>query len=236
MTRESAGTIEARIQDDGPGIPSENQSRIFDPFFTTKPVGEGTGLGLSISYGIVRDHGGRIWVDSEPSRGTTLVVEIPVRRDAIAEGTGESTNQAADLAGVGRALRVLVVDDEPIIQDLLVDALSTSRHSVDTASGGEEALRKLERGAYDVILLDLKMPDLDGRQVFETISTRWPELRHRVVFSSGDTVHPETRDYIQKMGRPCLDKPFRLESLAEVLSAVVRASTPPRAATGTEGR
>jgi two-component system NtrC family sensor kinase len=233
MTRESAGMIEARIHDDGPGIPRENQARIFDPFFTTKPAGEGTGLGLSISYGIVRDHGGRIWVDSEPSRGTTLVLEIPVRRESLADGRGESTTHAADLAGVGRALRVLVVDDEPIIQDLLVDALSSSRHSVDTASGGEEALRKLERGAYDVILLDLKMPDMDGRQVFETLSTRWPDLRHRVVFSSGDTVHPETRDYIQKMGRPCLDKPFRLESLAEVLSEVVRASGPPRAATGT---
>jgi PAS domain S-box-containing protein len=236
MTREAAGTIEVRIHDDGPGIPRESQSRVFDPFFTTKPVGEGTGLGLSISYGIVRDHGGRIWVDSEPSRGTTLVVEIPVRREPVAQGAGEPSTQAADLAGVGKALRVLVVDDEPIIQDLLVDALSGSRHSVDTASGGEEALRKLERGAYDIILLDLKMPDMDGRQVFETISSRWPDLRHRVVFSSGDTVHPETRAYIRKMGRPCLDKPFRLESLAEVLASVVRSSSPPRSATGTDGR
>jgi PAS domain S-box-containing protein len=236
MTREAAGMIEVRIRDDGPGIPRENQSRIFDPFFTTKPAGEGTGLGLSISYGIVRDHGGRIWVDSEPSRGTTLVVEIPIRREPLAEEAGEPSTLAADLAGVGRALRVLVVDDEPIIQDLLVDALSGSRHSVDTASGGEEALRKIERGSYDIILLDLKMPDLDGRQVFETLSTRWPDLRHRVVFSSGDTVHPETRAYIQKMGRPCLDKPFRLESLAEVLASVVRSSIPPRASTGTDGR
>ena len=235
MTREAAGMIEVRIHDDGPGIPRENQSRIFDPFFTTKPAGEGTGLGLSISYGIVRDHGGRIWVDSEPGRGTTLVVEIPVRRETPADEAAEPTTKAADLAGVGRALRVLVVDDEPIIQDLLIDALSGSRHSVDTASGGEEALRKIERGAYDIILLDLKMPDMDGRQVFETISRRWPDLRHRVVFSSGDTVHPETRAYIQRMGRPCLDKPFRLESLAEVLASVVRASGPPRAATGTHG-
>jgi CheY-like chemotaxis protein len=79
------------------------------------------------------------------------------------------------------------------------------------------------------------MPDMDGRQVFETLSARWPDLRHRVVFSSGDTVHPETRAYIQKMGRPCLDKPFRLESLAEVLASVVRAAGLPRAATGTHG-
>jgi nitrogen-specific signal transduction histidine kinase len=172
MTREAAGMIEVRIHDDGPGIPRDNQPRIFDPFFTTKPAGEGTGLGLSISYGIVRDHGGRIWVDSEPARGTTLVVEIPVRRETLTDGAAEPTTHAADLAGVGRALRVLVVDDEPIIQDLLIDALSGSRHSVDTASGGEEALRKIERGAYDIILLDLKMPDMDGRQVFETISTR----------------------------------------------------------------
>src|SRR6185295_15961818 len=143
-------------------------------FFTTKPVGEGTGLGLSISYGIVRDHGGRIWAESDPGRGTTLVVELPVRQEAgLPQPEPDEPGPGDEMDRLRRPLRLLVVDDEPIILDLLVDALA-GRHSVDTAGGGAEALRKLEQRSYDVVLLDLKMPGVDGRQVFETMQSRWP--------------------------------------------------------------
>ncbi|HUD72280.1 MAG TPA: ATP-binding protein, partial [Dongiaceae bacterium] len=202
------------VIDNGPGIPPEVLPRIFDPFFTTKPVGEGTGLGLSISYGIIRDHGGRIWAESEPGRGATLVVELPIRRAAAADTPDESPTAAAP---AGRRLRLLAIDDEPVILDLLVDVLTAAHHNVDTASGGQEALRKLEKGGYDLVLLDLKMPDIDGRKVFEIIAQRWPHLRDRVVFASGDTVHPATRAFIEWSGRPCLEKPFRLERLEAML-------------------
>ena len=77
-TRAVDGGVRVEIEDDGPGIPPEIQSRVFDPFFTTKPVGKGTGLGLSISHGIVERHGGRIWVESAPGRGTRFVLELPL--------------------------------------------------------------------------------------------------------------------------------------------------------------
>jgi PAS domain S-box-containing protein len=236
MTREVGGMVQLRVSDDGSGISRDDLPRIFDPFFTTKPAGEGTGLGLSISYGIVRDHGGRIWVESESGRGATMVVEFPVRRDATTDESGDGPSRTADFSGLGGCLRVLVVDDEPVILDLLVDALSGARHSVDTASGGGEALRKIERASYDIILLDLKMPDMDGRQVFEAIATRWPALRDRVVFSSGDVVHPETHAFVERTGRPCLAKPFRLEVLAEMLSGVARGTDLAQQVAGTGGR
>ena len=233
MTRDIGGMIQLRVIDDGPGIPRENLPRIFDPFFTTKPVGEGTGLGLSISYGIVRDHGGRIWAESESGRGTSIVVELPVRRES---GAAEGTEQvaASGLPSATRPLRVLAVDDEPVILDLLVDVLSGAHHSVDTAAGGQEALRKLERGRYDMVLLDLKMPDIDGRRVFEAICERWPDLRERVVFASGDTVHPGTRAFIEWTGRPCIEKPFRLEALAEILADMSRRAGEALPPTGTD--
>jgi CheY-like chemotaxis protein len=233
MTRDIGGMIQLRVSDDGPGIPRENLPRIFDPFFTTKPVGEGTGLGLSISYGIVRDHGGRIWAESEPGRGTTMVVEFPVRRDAGLQEGGERPAEAGIPSAV-RPLRVLVVDDEPVILDLLVDVLSGAHHSVDTAACGQEALRKLDRGRYDLILLDFKMPDLDGRRIFESICERWPDLKERIVFASGDTVHPGTRAFLERTGRPCIEKPFRLEVLAEILAAASQRSAEGLRPTGTD--
>ena len=232
MTRDVGGSIQLRIIDDGPGIARDNLPRVFDPFFTTKPVGEGTGLGLSISYGIVRDHGGRIWAESEPGRGATLVVELPIRRDAAA---AETTDEApAGAPRTGRSLRILAIDDEPVILDLLVDVLGAAHHRVDTASGGQEALRKLEKGGYDLVLLDLKMPDIDGRKVFEIIAQRWPHLRDRVVFASGDTVHAATRAFVEWSGRPCLEKPFRLERL-ETLLLEAAGDPEPLTPTGTDG-
>jgi PAS domain S-box-containing protein len=234
MTRDIGGMIQLRVTDDGPGIPRDNLPRIFDPFFTTKPVGEGTGLGLSISYGIIRDHGGRIWAESEPGRGTTMVVELPVRREAPLQETLD-TPVATALPATPRPLRVLAVDDEPVILDLLVDVLSGAHHSVDTAATGQEALRKIERDRYDLILLDLKIPDTDGRRVFETICERWPALRDRVVFASGDTVHAGTRAFVEWSGRPCIEKPFRLETLAEILAETSRRAGEDPGRTGTAG-
>jgi CheY-like chemotaxis protein/anti-sigma regulatory factor (Ser/Thr protein kinase) len=232
-TRHRGSVVELRVEDDGPGIAREHLARIFDPFFTTKPIGEGTGLGLSISYGIVRDHGGRIWAESDPGRGTTLVVEVPVRQEAGLPQPEPAVGGPLDeLERLRRPLRILVVDDEPILLDLFVDALA-GRHSVDTAGSGAEALRKLEQRSYDVVLLDLKMPGVDGRQVYETMRTRWPAQAERVVFASGDTVHPETRTFIAGTGRPCVDKPFRLEALAAALDEAA-GGTAPLPATGTD--
>ncbi|HXH27541.1 MAG TPA: ATP-binding protein, partial [Candidatus Polarisedimenticolia bacterium] len=217
------GRILLEVGDDGPGIASDVLGRIFDPFFTTKPVGEGTGLGLSVSYGIVKDHGGRIWAESAAGRGTTILIELPVVADA--SDPEPDRLPASDDPAPTRPLAILAVDDEAVILDLVVDALGRDGHRVDTASSGREALHKLEHGAYDILLLDLKMPEMDGRQLFAEIRERWPAAARRVIFASGDTIHPETRRFIDTCGRPCLDKPFKLEALAAVIAAT--AGPPP---------
>ncbi|HEU4403368.1 MAG TPA: ATP-binding protein [Candidatus Polarisedimenticolia bacterium] len=214
------GTILLQVKDDGPGIPSETLGRIFDPFFTTKPVGEGTGLGLAVSYGIVRDHGGRIWADSRVGEGATISIELPILGDETASVPREPVPPSGS-GHPGRSLRILAVDDEPVLLDLIVDALGRDGHLVDTAGGGREALEKLAGTTYDIVLLDLKMPEMDGRELFETIKVRFPEAGRRVIFASGDTIHPETRHFIDGSGRPCIDKPFKLEVLAEAIASVV---------------
>ncbi|MGH9750397.1 MAG: hybrid sensor histidine kinase/response regulator [Candidatus Polarisedimenticolia bacterium] len=220
------GRILVRVEDDGAGIPSEALGKIFDPFFTTKPVGEGTGLGLAVSYGIVRDHGGRIWAESESGKGTTVFIELPVVAERAAEAPLVPTPES------GRPLSVLAVDDEAVILDLLVDAFGQRGYQVDTAASAREALEKLERRTYDVLLLDLKMPEMDGRALFQAIGERWPEQAGRVVFASGDTLQPETQSFLARSGRPCVDKPFRLEELATaVLMAAGDRKDPPRTAT-----
>ena len=117
------------------------------------------------------------------------------------------------------------MDDEPVILDLILDALGRDGHRVDTASSAREALQKLERSAYDVIVCDLKMPEMDGQQLYEVLRSRWPDIARRVIFASGDTIHPDTRSFIDRSGRPCVDKPFKLEVLAAAIADVARADS-----------
>jgi two-component system NtrC family sensor kinase len=223
------GHVVLSVEDDGPGIPAEVLGKVFDPFFTTKPVGEGTGLGLAVSYGIVRDHGGRIWAESTPGRGTSFHIELPVV-DESAAGRREG---GADARGA-RALDILAVDDEAVILDLLVDALGREGHRVDTAGSAREAIDKLERRSYDVLLLDLKMPDMDGKALYQSLRDRWPEQAGRVIFASGDTLQPDTQTFLARAGRPCVDKPFRLEELAAAVESVAgdRQDSPPARSAG----
>ena len=220
------GVIHLEVSDDGPGMPPEVLSKIFDPFFTTKAVGEGTGLGLSVTYGIIKDHGGRIWADSRPGEGTRINIEIPVITDA---GPADAEAAAPErLEGPERSsLSILAVDDEGVILDLIVDAFGRDgRHTIDTAGSAREALQKLERRSYDVLLLDLKMPEMDGQQLFQEIRRRWPDLSRRVIFASGDTLHPDTRHFLDHSGCPCVDKPFKLEHLASAIASIAGGTDP----------
>jgi len=226
------GAIRLEVKDDGPGMPPEVLARIFDPFFTTKEVGEGAGLGLSVSYGIIKDHGGRIWADSRAGEGTSMIIELPVVADAAAPETASCTRPGQEIAG--RALGILAVDDESVILDLIVDAFGRDgRHTIDTAGSAREALQKLERRSYDILLLDLKMPEMDGQQLFEEIRRRWPELCRRVIFASGDTLHPGARRFLDHSGCPCVDKPFKLEHLASTIASLAGVAVPrPQSAAG----
>lgn len=206
------------VSDTGPGIRPELQGRIFEPFFTTKPAGVGTGLGLPLCRGIVEGHGGTIHVRSQPGQGTVFRIELPVGAEPIAEPAAPAAVVLAPAQAQAKA--VLVVDDEPGIASALAYLLRRSGYAVDTAANGRLALDKLQERTYDLILCDLRMPELDGPGLYCELGERYPRLQRRVVFLTGDTLSPETREFLEKVDVVRLSKPFRA---AEVRRAVVQA-------------
>jgi PAS domain S-box-containing protein len=212
------GQLGLYVCDTGPGISAENQSRIFNPFFTTKPVGEGTGLGLSISDGIIREHGGRIRVESRPGHGASFIIELP-----HVLPPGEEPPPPDDPAVAAAApRRLLVVDDEPTIRNAIATFFRSLGHTVDMAGTGREAVTRAASTTYDALLLDLRLPDINGDEVLREIEMlrRAPE---RVIFITGDTQSESARRALDATGRPVVSKPFLLDELAAVVLAEAEA-------------
>lgn len=208
------------VADNGPGIPRELQDRIFEPFFTTRPPGVGTGLGLPFCRGIVEGHGGSISVESQVGRGAMFRINLPVEAVPV---TGPATQvPEALLPAEGKA--ILIIDDEPGILSALAYLLRRDGYQVDTASNGRLALERLQRRAYDLILCDLRMPELDGPGLYRELEEHLPHLSRRVIFLTGDTLSPEAREFLEKAGVSRLNKPFRA---AEVRRAVRQALQTP---------
>jgi two-component system NtrC family sensor kinase len=215
-TRVRSGRIVIEFSDSGPGIPERVLGRIFEPFFTTRQVGQGQGLGLSVAYGIVTAHAGRIGAHNRPGGGATVTLEFPIVRKEAMVGTAP-VEAAPPLPEEAGQHRILIVDDEDVVVQLLADILEGERHRIDTASSGPEALRRMEAEPYDLVILDLKMPDMSGQQVFEEVSRRRPEVSSRIIFITADTVTPEVETFLHRSGRPCLMKPFAIDSVLETV-------------------
>jgi CheY-like chemotaxis protein len=191
-------------------MPKENLIKIFDPFFTTKEIGKGTGLGLSVSYGIIKEHGGSIYALSEPGKGATFVIELPIVEACLpVEVEGDTQKKITPSFKAD----ILVIDDEANILELLYYFLSEKGYKVDTANSGQEALRKLRVETYDLIICDLKMPDFNGQQLYEEIRKTRPELLSKIVFFTGDTASPQTESFLKRTGNKIIPKPFDLDWL-----------------------
>ncbi|HEX8276739.1 MAG TPA: ATP-binding protein [Longimicrobiaceae bacterium] len=220
-TEAGEGVLRFRVADDGPGIPEEVRARVFDPFFTTRGVGEGTGLGLAVSHGIVAEHGGSITVRSEPGAGAVFTVEIPlVPVPDPAAAPAPPAAAAEEPAPAPR--RVLVVDDEAGLRRIVRRYLEGRGHRVDEAGSGAEALERIAAAEYDAVLLDLKMPEMPGDELFRLLRERHPATAARVVFATGDVISPARREFLDATGRPAFEKPF---DLAEVAREVERQGT-----------
>lgn len=219
-TSRTDGLLLLRIADTGPGISPEHLSRVFNPFFTTKGVGKGTGLGLSISHGIVHEHGGRITVESRPGAGATFTVELPFVAPPLRAPQEPVPAQEPLVSGK----RMLVVDDEAAIRLALTGFFRSLGYVVDGAASGSEALTLVERTEYDAILLDLRMPDMNGDVVYMRLHARTPALAERVVFITGDIQGDPARRFIQATGRPIVMKPFLLDDLAAIVAAAANAA------------
>jgi signal transduction histidine kinase len=212
------------FHDNGPGIPEENLKRIFDPFFTTKEVGKGTGLGLSLCYGIVHEHGGNITVSSKPGEGAKFILELPCTAPAPAEAKPVEPESCAPVRGrYGAGKKVLVIDDEESILQMMRETLHQHGFQVDVARDGETALRRLSQTPYDLALCDWKMPGLNGQQVYERLCAANPVLSERIIFITGDVINDKTQKFLQERRKVCLSKPF---SLSEFCVAIDKALAP----------
>jgi len=219
-SRYEGGRVSIRFSDSGVGIPENIISRIFDPFFTTKDVGKGTGLGLSVSYGIIRDHGGDINVMSRPGEGATFIIDLPVISAPDRGYEAASAPPAPDGVAAG-GLSALILDDEPHILDLLKEFLLGAGFHVETTTDGHRAVERLKERGFDIIISDIRMPHMDGKQFYREVRSIRPEVAGRIIFITGDTVSRETQDFLRDTGNYCLKKPFELKGLREVISRLI---------------
>ena len=212
--------VAVSVADDGPGIPEELLPRVFEPFFTTKTQGEGTGLGLSICQGIVKEHGGRITLESSPGAGATFTVEL------LGGGRPSRPSQPVVAPEAVGGMRILVVDDEPHILHYMRATLESWGHQVEVASDGTEAVERALVIPFDVIICDLRMPRLGGREMYNNLARAHPHIARKVIFATGDTVRGDTLQFLETLGRPFLHKPFTLGELRTVLGAVAAGDQP----------
>ncbi len=206
--------VEVSVSDTGTGMTAEVKNHLSEPFFTTKERGKGTGLGLATVYGIVKQHGGLIEVQSEPGKGTTFALYFKA-----VSAEADSTGKAETGIVPGGKETVLIADDEPVVSEMAARTLSGYGYTVLRASDGEEALRVFEanRGQVNIMLLDLVMPRLGGLEVYARLKSKEPDVKFLLM--SGYS--PELVKGIIEAGLDFLAKPFSPIALARRVREVL---------------
>ncbi|MGE5189555.1 MAG: PAS domain-containing protein [Gemmatimonadota bacterium] len=206
------------MSDTGGGIPPEIRDKVFEPFFTTKESGKGSGLGLSMVYGIVKQHNGYVWVDSEVGRGTTFDVYLPRCRE---ETPAEYRRPAAAGAELGEACRILLVEDNADVREAVGALLRAMGHEVTTSCHGEDALQVIDGGepGFDLLITDVIMPGMSGQELASRIQDRNPGMK--VLFMSGYPDKALVQDGILSDGINFLQKPFAAAVLGKKVRELV---------------
>ena len=208
------------VSDDGMGMSQQVQSRIFEPFFTTKPLGKGTGLGLAMVYGIVKQSGGYIRVDSELNRGTTFQILFPAVEEAV---SAVETDTIAPVRGQGET--ILLAEDEDALRESIAAYLVKHGYAVLAASNGEEALQAagLHQGHIHLLLTDVVMPRMEGTELARELAKLRPETS--TLFMSGYTDH-RLLELLPEVRKPAvLQKPLNLQTLLETIGKAMNPSS-----------
>jgi len=223
-TNSGSDCIRISVQDNGPGIAPENLTRIFDPFFTTKEVGQGTGLGLSLCYGLIKEHGGNISVASQPGAGATFVIELPAASEPNQNEQPAHIREPSVNQKEGEGKVILLVDDEEMLLEMIRDDFKRHGYTVFTAGNGEAALRELHGRNIDAICSDIKMPGLNGRQLYEWIRTTKPQFTRRIIFMTGDVINESLQLFLAQENLTCLNKPFALRDLRQAVKKILQSA------------
>ena len=212
------------VLDNGPGISEDVQRRVFDPFFTTKPQGVGSGLGLPLCRNIVEGHGGTIQLISQPGHGTTIRVTLPV---ATLESLSVEEPEGSAAPSQTQGATVLLIDDEPSMQRALKRLLQRRGHTVTTATNGLKGLEAIKERSYEVILCDMRMPDLDGPGFYREMERSHPHLCSRIIFLTGDILSPEAQAFFDQIDCPRLVKPLKMHDMERLIEKTLEAQGGP---------
>jgi CheY-like chemotaxis protein len=218
---EAGGSVSISISDTGMGMSEEVRSRIFDPFFTTKGKA-GLGLGLAVSYGILSRHDGNIDVESEVGRGTTFQITLPkVEADARASHEEKALAEAPaplQLPYQSRRLRILVVDDEAPLREILGEMLQREGHEVRLAEGGRQALELFDAESFDAVFTDIGMPGMNGWELARSIRARDGRVPMAVITGWGNAVG--TQEQSEAGVNWVVTKPFTAARISELAHEV----------------
>lgn len=200
--------VKISFADTGIGMSREVCERIFEPFFTTKGS-EGMGLGLSVSYGIIKRHGGRIDVQSQPGRGSIFTITLPSAESPEREISPPKPPQA-------KTTKILIIDDDERVRQALVGMLQAAGHDAESAASGQEGLEKLEREDFKLVITDLAMPNMDGWTLAAEIRQRWPQIK--IALLTGYAVPKEMVEAHSNLVDAIILKPIRLDEVTEILN------------------
>lgn len=207
------------FSDTGLGMDKETQSHLFEPFFTTKEIGKGTGLGLAAVYGIVKQHGGNIWVYSAPGRGTTFKLYFPVSESVVVSDHSEDFVTPAEQTGTET---ILIVEDNEPARQMVQTVLKRKGYTILGSHNGESALSVLEQypGPVDLLLTDVIMPGMNGRELYHRAVEKRPGLS--VIYMSGYTDDMIGHHGVLEEGVNFLQKPFSTRALVAKVREVLQ--------------
>jgi signal transduction histidine kinase/ActR/RegA family two-component response regulator len=222
-TQETRERVVLCITDTGTGMTPEVKQRLFDPFFTTKGKA-GTGMGLAVSFGIIRRHEGAIEVDSEPGRGTTFKISLPKVTQATSEGE-QNVNATSGASAAEDKVRVLVVDDETHVREVLIEALEAESCEVISAPSGEIALALFDQyeGKFDAVFTDIGMPEMSGWELVTEIRDRSKTIPLAIVSGWADAISVQTRNAVNADW--VVAKPFDINKICTIAQEITQRKT-----------
>ena len=216
-TRLKDQSLITTFTDNGPGIDEDNIHRVVDPFFTTKGIGKGTGLGLSITHGIIVEHGGTLEIESPDEFGTTITVRLPYEEGTNVDAIKASAKQSTETSTIFENKKVLITDDETSIREVLAELLSAEGLGVQTAKDGQEALDLIRKEHFDLLITDIRMPNLSGPELYDIIVKELDFPKEKIIILTGDILSDEAKNFILKNACLYILKPFNPGELLRVL-------------------